>query len=144
MPESIATPANPNKKNEIKTAPVCTPIFSLRSFIYAKSKFIYALSKFIYALSKFIYALRKFIYAKSKFCSARVQMPFPATRHIPAFAVIEIKKPPTVHSTNNAGCKPVWLPSCFSRCFQISLISISYQKVFCFLGVPLRKTGNRR
>ncbi|MDR1666781.1 MAG: DUF1080 domain-containing protein, partial [Bacteroidales bacterium] len=99
-------------------------------------------SKFIYALSKFIYALSKFIYALSKFCSARVQMPFPATRHIPAFAVIEIKKPPTVHSTNNVGCKPVWLPSCFSRCFQISLISISYQNVFfVFLGIPLRKTG---
>jgi hypothetical protein len=31
--------------------------------------------------------------------------------------------------------------SLFSRCFQISLISISYQKVFCYLGVPLRKTG---
>jgi hypothetical protein len=98
MPESIATPANPNKKNEIKTAPVCTPIFSLRSFIYAKRKFIYAKrkfiyakSKFIYALSKFIYALSKFIYALSKFCSARVQMPLPTTRHIPAFAAVEIK-----------------------------------------------------
>jgi hypothetical protein len=74
-----------------------------------------------------------------------VQLPFPATRHIPAFAVIEIKKPPTVHSTNNVGCNPVWLPSCFSRCFQISLISISYQKVFLFfLGVPLRKTGKSK